>query len=831
MTIRNLNFLFAPSSVALIGASESSGTIAGALTSNIFGAGFNGQVFPVNPRQKSIAGVVSYPDISALPHPPDLAVIVTPLETIPELIGELGNKGTKAAVVVTPGFPENSESQDRELRHAMLTAARPHLLRIIGPGCLGVIVPGIGLNAGSGHIQPLPGNLAFVSQSGAVLTTVLEWATSRKIGFSHCISLGEMVDVDFGDMLDYLANDFSTRAILLYIENITSSRKFLSAARAAARNKPVIVVKAGRYAESSQAMVAHGCSLTGTDAIYEAVFRRAGILRVRDLQALFDAVQTLAMTRQVAGNRLAIITNGSGMGVMAADTLIDRGGRLAVLGQQTMASLFELLPSNWSRDNPIDIVSDAADNHFRDALKILDQDKGTDAILVLYCPTAETSSNAAAQAVMHTVKSRTSTYRQKPILTCWLGDESAIEARREFAKNNVPTYAIPTEAVRGFMQIVRYRESQEMLMETPASIAESFKPDTAGARQIIAYALAQNRSWLTSAEVRELLVAYTIPCIDSQITTSPITMTEQHPNAHELMIGMVDDPLFGPILIVGHGGVAADVIADKALALPPLNMHLAHDMLTHTRVYKLLLGYPGMPGADLESIALTLVKVSQLISDIAEIAELNINPLLADEHGVLVVDAQVKVIKTECAAADRLAILPYPKELEENLRLPDGQALLIRPIRPEDEPNFQKIFAGLTPEEIRLRFLHPMNTMPHSLAARLTQIDYDREMSLVVEGKSSVGEAELYGVVQITADPDKERAEFAIMLLHDMTGLGLGPMLLRRIIEYARSQGIREIFGEVLNDNRSMLKLCRVFGFAVKSDREDPGVKQVLLKL
>ena len=300
---------------------------------------------------------------------------------------------------------------------------------------------------------------------------------------------------------------------------------------------------------------------------------------------------------------------------------------------------------------------------------------------------------------------------------------------------------------------------------------------------------------------------------------------------HELMIGMAHDTLFGPVLMIGHGGVAAEVIDDRVLTLPPLNMHLAHDAITQTRVYKLLQGYPEVPGADLESIALTLVKVSQLVCDIAEIAELYINPLLADEHGVLVLDACIKLIKDEGAAVSRLAILPYPKELEESLHLPDGQTLLIRPIRPEDEPNFQKIFAGLTPEEIRLRFLHPMNTMPHSLAARLTQIDYDREMSLVVEGKNPAGETELYGVVQITADPDKERAEFAVLLRHDMTGLGLGPMLLRRIIDYSRSQGIGEIFGEVLHDNRSMLKLCRVFGFKVKSDREDPGIMLVSLKL
>ncbi len=898
MTIRNLNFLFAPRSIVLIGASQTPGTVAGVMTNNIFSAGFKGEIFPVNQKDKTSEGIATYPNIASLPQAPDLAVIAAPPDTVPGLIDQLGKRGTKAAVIIASGFSTIAEPQGRKITSAILAAAEPYLLRIIGPNSLGVMIPGVGLHAGFGLIHPLPGNLAFVSQSGAVLTAVLDWATSRKIGFSHCVALGDMADVDFGDMLDYLANDYATRAILLFIEDITSARKFLSAARAAARNKPVIVVKAGRHdTKNSQITASHTKSMANSDAVYEAVFRRAGILRVRDLQALFDAVQTLATTRQVAGDRLAIVANDGGIGAMAADTLINRGGQLAVLGQETMETFAKLLGTSWSQGNPIVMVSDAADNYYANALKILDQDKGTDAILVLHCPTALTSSTTAAQELIHAVKNRTSTFRQKAVFTCWLGDESAQEARRIFTENNISTFATPTEAVRGFMQIVRHRKSQEMLMETPPSITETFIPDTTGARQILAGALAENRLWLTSAEARALLLAYAIPFVDSYTATSPEAAAElaekiggltalkilsadiihrsevsgvslnletpevvrengaamlqrvmklrpdaslqgftvqpmiHRPHALELTISMVDDALFGPVLMIGHGGIAAEVIGDRTLTLPPLNMHLAHDAISQTRMYKLLQGYPGMPGADLDTIALTLIKVSQLISDCAEIAELHINPMLADEHGVLVLDARVKVVKAAGAAADRLAILPYPKELEESLQLPDGQMLLVRPICPEDEPNFLKIFDGLTPEEIRMRFLHPMNTLPHSLAARLTQIDYDREMSFVVEGKNAVGEKELYGVVQITADPDKERAEFAIMLLHDMTGLGLGPMLLRRIIEYARDQGIGEIFGEVLSDNRSMLKLCRVFDFTVKSDREDPGIMLVSLKL
>jgi acetyltransferase len=897
MTVRNLNHIFAPTSVALIGASEKPGTVGGVLAGNLFSAGFAGEIFPVNPKYRTIAGLTTYPDIASLPKAPDLAVIATPPDAVPGLVAELGRRGTKAAVVITAGFAEGDSAHGRELTKAMLAASRPHLLRIVGPNCLGVMVPGVSLNASFAHVPPLTGNLAFVAQSGAVLTAVLDWATSRQIGFSHCVSLGDMADVDFGDMLDYLASDPSTRAILLYIEAITQPRKFMSAARAAARIKPVIVVKAGRYAEGARAAASHTGALAGSDAVYDAAFRRAGMLRVKDMQALFDAVQTLAMVRQVPGDRLAILTNGGGLGVMATDTLIERGGRLAALTPATLQRLDEVLPATWSHGNPVDIIGDAQGSRYADALEALVNDQGSDAVLVINCPTAVASSTEAARAVIETLRERISIYRRKAVLTCWLGDGAALEARNLLTESRLPTYETPTQAVRGFMQMVRYRKSQEMLMETPPTIPEAFTQDAQGARRVIAGALADNRSWLTELEARAVLTAYAIPTVPSLFAASPeeaaraaaslgtavalkilspdivhksdvsgVSLNLETPevvrdnagamlarirelrpdarldgftvqpmvnrrHAHELIVGMVDDSHFGPVILFGHGGVAVEVIGDKALALPPLNMHLAHEVMSQTRVCSLLQGYRDVPAADLDGIALTLVKVSQLICDLAEVVELEINPLLADDEGVMALDARIRVVRAERPAMDRLAILPYPKELEETLVLPDGRCLLIRPIRPEDEPDFQKIFASLTPEEVRLRFLHLMNVLSHDQAARLTQIDYDREMALMVEGRNQAGEAELYGGVRISADPDMERAEYAILLRHDMTGLGLGPMLLRRIIDYARGRGIREIFGEVLSDNKTMLKLCRAFGFTVKSEREDPGVMYVSLKL
>lgn len=898
MTIRNLEFVFKPASVALIGASQRAGSIGAVVARNLFSAGFEGEIFPVNPKYKSIEGVATYPDIHSLPKPPDLAVIATPPDSVPGLIAELAARGTKGAVVITAGFGEGGSERGQKLRNAMLDAARPHLLRIIGPNCLGIMVPGTCLNASFAHIQPLTGKLAFVTQSGAVLTSILDWATAKGIGFSHFVSLGDMTDVDFGDMLDYLANDPHTQAILLYIEAVTHARKFMSAARAAARIKPVIVVKTGRHAEGARAAASHTGALAGADAVYDAAFRRAGMLRVTDMQALFHAAETLAMACKVSGDRLAILTNGGGIGVLATDALIDKKGRLAELSPETLARLNAVLPPTWSHGNPVDIIGDAPGSRYIDALEALMDDKWVDAILVLNSPTAVASSTEAARAVVDTTKKKSAPYATpKCLLTCWLGGEAPAAARRLFSENRIPTYETPTQAVRAFMQMVRYRRSQEMLMQTPPTIPETFTPDTETAQRVVDTALSDKRPWLTEAEAKSVLAAYGVPVVMTSVANTPeeagklaanlgksvalkilspdithktdvggvalnletpsavreaaVAMIElirnarpdarilgftvqpmiRRINAHELIIGVIDDAQFGPVILFGHGGTAVEVIRDKALALPPLNMHLAREVMARTRIYRLLEGYRGTPAADLDTIALTLVKISQLVCEIADIAELDINPLLADERGVVALDARIKVARATAPAAQRLAIRPYPKELEETVALPDGRILWLRPVRPEDEPGFHGLFASLSPEEIRLRFLHPMKILPHTLAARLTQIDYDREMALVLAAQSPSGEPELYGCVRIGADPDNERAEFAILLRSDMTGMGLGPMLLRRIIEYARSRGIGDIFGEVLAENKAMLKLCRAFGFIVKRDPGDPGLMIVSLKL
>ncbi|MGI9486884.1 MAG: GNAT family N-acetyltransferase [Geminicoccaceae bacterium] len=892
MTIRNLNHLFRPQSVALIGASKRVSSVGSVLAGNLFSSRFDGPIMPVHPKHRSIQGVLTFENVESLPLTPDLAVIATPPETVPSIIHQLGLRGTKAAVVITAGLNE-PHTDGSSLKQAMLDAARPHLLRIIGPNCLGVLVPGIGLNASFAHIDPLPGKLAFVAQSGAVLTSVIDWAVTRGIGFSHLVALGDMSDVDFGDMLDYLANDPDTSAILLYIEAISDARKFMSAGRAAARMKPVVVVKAGRHPEGARAATSHTGALAGVDAVYDTAFRRAGMLRVIQLEELFDAVQTLAMVKSPDGDRLVIVTNGGGVGVMATDALMDHGGELAKLDPETISELDRRLPPTWSKTNPVDIIGDAPPERFKHAMTAVADDPNVDAILAINCPTAIASPTEAGAAVIQAV----GRHRRRPTFTCWLGDGAALEARRAFAEHGIPTFETPEDAVSAFRQLVAYRCNQKTLMETPAAMSEELTPDLATARSVIEPALETGRVWLTEPEAKQLLAAYDIPVTKTLQATTPReaakmaaeigggvalkilsediihksdvdgvaldlygpkhveeaaeAMLERvraaspdaniigfavqpmihRPGAHELIVGVVTDAAFGPLILFGQGGTAVELLDDKALAMPPLNMRLAHEAMSKTRIYRLLQGYRDRPPVALDAIAETLIKVARLVIDHPEVDELDINPLLADDFGVMALDVRVKLAPTEKTGSERLAIRPYPRELEEVVTLKDGRKLLLRPVRPEDEPAFHLGFTKLTPEEIQLRFFTPLKTLSHVMAARFTQIDYDREMALVLADEGVAGEAAIFGVARLVADPDNERAEYAIIVGHDMTGQGLGELMMNRLISYARKRRVGEIQGEVLRKNAPMLGLCEKLGFVQSTVPDDPSIVHVSLDL
>jgi acetyltransferase len=891
MTIRNLDHLLAPKSVALIGASTEEGSVGLITARNLLGGGFGGPVWLVNPKHREIEGHPCHPAIADLPAVPDLAVVATPPHTVPGIIGELGGRGTLAAVVITAGVRN-------DLRQRMLDAARPYCLRVQGPNCLGLMVPGLGLNASFSNRPPLAGDLAFLSQSGALITAIVDWARGHRIGFSHVVSLGDMADADFGDLLDYLAGDAKSRAILLYMEAVTHAPKFLSAARRAARSKPVIVVKAGREAAGARAALSHTGALAGADAAYEAAFRRAGLLRVRELDDLFSAAEILARHPRLAGERLAILTNGGGAGVMAADRLAELGGRLAALSAAATAALDAVLPATWSRGNPVDIVGDAGPARYTQALEVLLEDPCADAVLVINCPTALASSTAVAEDVVATLDRRKMAGKAlKPILTSWLGDEASRDARSLFAARGIASFPTPSEAIDGFMQLVRYARAQEELMRTPPSLPEELGLDTDAARRTIAAVLAAGRSVLSEVEAKTLLAAYGIPVVPTEVAASPAEVAAlaarwvpaygscvvkvlsddithksdvggvrlglerpeeaQHaaedilervarlrpearvkgftvqpmirrPRAVELIAGMSVDPTFGPLLMFGAGGTAVEVVRDAAHALPPLDLNLAHDLMRQTRVWRLLQGYRDRPAADVAALAEVLVRLGYLVARHPEVREVDINPLLADETAIIALDARVRVEDPAGSPRVAMAIRPYPSEWATEARVAPVGSVRIRPIRPEDEALYAAFFARLTPDDQRLRFFSARADLSHRFLARLTQIDYAREMAFVAIAAAT---GELLGVVRFVADPDYTQGEYAILVRSDLKGRGLGWRLMQHLIAYARAEKIDELYGSVLTENATMLRMCRELGFRVEPDPADAALRRVVLRL
>ncbi|CAO1663783.1 GCN5-related N-acetyltransferase [Halomonas sp. NYA30] len=888
MSIRNLDALFSPTTIALIGASNRPGSVGAVLARNLFDAGFEGPILTVNPSERAIRSALNYHTVSELPLAPDLAIIATPPDTVPGLIRELGERGCRAAVVITAGFGEGEHADGQVLKQAMLDAAKPYLMRIVGPNCLGILAPHQGINASFAHIMPQKGNVAFVTQSGAVATSILDWASARGIGFSHVVSLGSMSDVDFGDMLDYLALDPKTHSILLYVEAITEARKFLSAARKASRNKPVVVVKAGRSDAGAKAALSHTGALAGADAVYDAAFRRAGMLRVNTLDELFQAAGTLATGIHVKGDRLAILTNGGGIGVLAVDELAEMQGRLAELSEATLARLDSVLPSTWSHANPVDILGDAPGERYTSALEALLNEKEADAILVMNCPTAVADSLDAAQAVVDTLGSK-----RPAVLTCWLGEGAPAKARRLFAAQKIPTYETPEQAIRAFWHLSSYWRNQQTLMETPPPISTGGTIDKASANAIIDQVLKDERNVLTEPEASAILSAYGIPTVPAIAVHTPEEASEaakqlgfpvvlkilsrdishksdsggvqlnlaspgavaqaaedmlatihqvapearldgfnvqpmiRRPGAHELILGVAEDSVFGPIIMFGQGGTAVELIGDRVVGLPPLNPLLAQEMIQATRISRLLRGYRDRPAANLEAISLTLIKLSQLISDLDRVVELDINPLLADASGVIALDARI-VVKADREQRPPFAIRPYPQQLEQTIETRNGQRYSLRPIRPEDEGALVEMLRHSTSDDVRLRFFAAIRRFDHAFAARLTQIDYDREMAFVALPPNK---QEIVGIVRLSADPDKEKAEFAIMVRSDMKGTGLGYRLMQQMIDYARESGFQQVFADVLRENHAMREMAKEFGFVVQPANDETDTVMVVLNL
>lgn len=772
MSIRNLDSLFEPASVAIFGASLRPDRMGTQVMNNMAESGFAGAIWPVNPKYEQLRGIPCYPRLSALPRAPDLAIICTPPDTVPGLIADLGARGTRGAIILTP--------LGDTTRQQVMRAARPYLLRILGPGGIGLLAPLAGLNASAAHAGAKPGKTAFISQSSTVMTAVLDWAQLHGIGFSRVVSVVEGGDIDLGDILDYLAADDDTTAIIMHIESVTCARKFISAARLAARGKPVVVLKAGR---------------SGDDKVYDAVIRRAGMLRVYSSADLFDAVETVARARQTRGTRLAIMSNGSGTGKLAADALQYVHGKLAQFSPETGKLLRNELPAGLVLANPIDIGGEAsAERHVAVASALL-ADPGADALLVVHAPSSAAASTGVAQALAPLLRQS-----GRSVLSCWLGGASVAGARQVFADAGLPTYDTPEKAVRAYSQVVQYSRNQALLIEVPGQVPAHSVPERQAARNLVQAARAAGKAELEPADLSAVLAAYGLP----------LATAAAGGDVQQLRMAMHVDPVFGPAISVGLGGSAGRVVDDRAVGLPPLNTVLARDMLRRTGVGRALV-------EERDILCGALVHVAELVADIGEIASLEIDP-------VTVVDGVLQVHSAHAALGPRraessMAIRPYPQELEQEIQW-QGAPLLLRPIRPEDAPAHVRFFSRLDPDDVRLRFFSAMKELPPTQLARLTQIDYDRAMAFIATRTGADGLPETLGVVRAVADPDNQKAEFAIVVRSDLKGKGLGNILFQKLLDYFRSRGTREITGEALSENIGMQQLMRRFGGTVTASRE-----------
>jgi acetyltransferase len=884
MSIRHLDQLFCPRSVAVFGASERPDSVGRAVYANLLAGGFTGEAHAVNPKYREVQGRLCHHSLAELDQVPDLAVICTPAVTVPGIVEALGAAGCRAAVVITAGF-SNDVEDGPELRRSLLEAAGRHGLRLLGPNCVGLLRPGIGLNASFAPDMARPGGIACIAQSGGLATAMLDWAASRSIGFSAFVSMGNCLDVDIPDVLDYFAVDTRTSAILLYVESTGDGRKFLSAARAAARNKPMIVVKAGRAEEGARAALSHTGAMTGSDDVFNAALQRSGALRVDGIEDLFSAAELLAHAPRLSGPNLAILTNTGGAGILATDALILGGGRLARLSEDTLARLDSRLPAHWSRANPVDIIGDADSDRYLEAFDALAADASVDAILLVHAPTALIETEALAEALVPAARKA-----RQAVLGCFLGGESARRAAGRFGAAGLASFSSPEDAIKAFLQLAAYYRNQASLTECPDSRPEDFQIDLAGIRGRIGCVQEQGRRWLSEVEAKGVLNEAGIPVVETRIVadadaaaaeaselgfpvalkvvSSKITHKSdiggvaldledaeavheaarrierlvrragydgiegfavqpmiRRPDALELILGASTDPVFGPVLMFGQGGTAVEVLADHALALPPLNRKLAGEMIDRTRVARLMAGYRDTPPVDRRAVIDALLRLSTLILAEPRIESLDINPLLVDSDGIVALDARIE-LRQDPGPRPRSAIAPYPAS-ERETREFQGRAIEIRPIRPEDEPAHAEFFDSLEVEDVRFRFFGVIRHPEHGQLARFTQIDYDREMAFVA--------AELdpplrtLGVARAVFDRAHRSAEFAVVVRSSIKGGGLGRLLLEKIIDYCRRVGVQRLVGQVMQDNDRMLALARSLGFKLRPAEE--GVHEVVLEL
>ena len=888
MSIQNLDKIFDPHRVAVIGASDTPTSVGYTVLRNLIGSGFRGVVYPVNPKRESIQGIQAYKDIPSLPHAPDLAVICTPAKTVPDLIRQCGEVGTRGVVIISAGFREIG-AEGRELERLVLEEKNKFDgMRIMGPNCLGIIVPGINLNASFAASSPKKGHVGFISQSGALCTSVLDWAIDEGIGFSYFVSVGNMLDVTMGDLMDYFGSATETQSIILYIESISEAREFMSAARAFARTKPIVAYKAGRFAESAQAAASHTGAMAGVDAVYEAAFQRAGIVRIFDVDDMFDCAELLAKKKTTHGDRLAIITNAGGPGVMTTDALIARNGHIANLSEETIKALDEVLPPFWSHGNPIDVLGDAPADRYAKAMEVVLKDKNVDAALIILTPQAMTDPTATAKAV-----AKAADGSRKPVLAAWMGGRMVSEGIQIMNEAGLPTYTTPEKAIRAFMHLVSYARNLEVLHETPRDVPMAFQLDRSRLRGVFDTILTEGTDILSENVSKAFLEAYEIPITKPQLARSadeavdladrigyPVVMKIHSPdithktdvggvtlnlgnaeavaaeytamtqraaqsrpeadvrgvtvqpmvtatNAFELIMGTKKDPIFGSVIMVGMGGVAAEVFKDRALALPPLNASLARRMLSSLKSWPLLTGYRGKPGANIDMLVETIMRFSYLVADYPEIKEFDVNPLLVTPEKVVALDARVVVDRDLVVHTARpyshLAIRPYPEEFVTHRKLKDDVPVTLRPIKPEDEPLWHDLLGSCSTESIWFRFSYLFKQTTHEMATRYCFIDYDREMGIVAEVEEN-GERKLIGVGRLVADMNHEAAEYAVIVSDRWHGHGLGGLLTDYCLEVAKRWGVKRVVAETSKENSKMLTTFRNRGFEMDDKHEEDVV-------
>ncbi len=887
-----LSPLLEPKSVGVIGASQREASLGNVVIRNMQNAGFRGRLFAVNPKHESVLGVPCYKSVEDVPHRLDLVVIAVRADQVLSIVESCGRAGVKAVIIMSTGFSETGARGALLERH-VVEAARRYRIRLLGPNCLGIMRPVLGLNATFAHVSAIKGTIGLISQSGALCTSILDWAEPNNIGFSAVVSLGSSSDIDFGEVLEYMISDPRTESIIMYVEGIRDARRFMSALRGAARVKPVLLIKVGRHPDVSRAIRSHSGSMSGNDAVFDAALRRAGVIRLYNMGQLFAAANALFSHFRPRGNRLAIVTNGGGPGVMAADRAADLGIPLSEFSDGTMEKLNAALPPGWSHGNPVDILGDADVERYRKAVQAVLEGPNVDGVLVMLTPQANTDPTAVAEAVVELEKTA-----DKPVVTCWMGEQLVGPGRKVFEAAGIPTFRTPEPAVELFSHLSAYYRNQKLLMQTPASLSHLNPPSVESARLVIETALAERRKVLNSMESKALLAAFRIPIAQTVVARSateamvlaeeiglPVVMKIDSPsiihkadsggvrlnlgslaavrtayqeileevrknkpaatingvaiepmilkrNGRELVVGVRRDAVFGPVIAFGEGGNRVVANRDMEIALPPLNHYLVRDLIKSSRVSTLLGEFRTMPPVNMESLEFVLLRVSEMVCELPWITELEINPLIVDENGAVAVDARVTV-ENVSPSVDRyahMAIHPYPSQLITKWTSVDGVEVTIRPIKPEDAELEVEFVRTLSAETKYYRFMNTMRELPPAMVARLTQIDYDREMAFLATIQEDGKEVEI-GVCRYAVNPDGESCEFAIVVADAWQRHGLARKLMGVLIETARNKGIMYMNGVFLANNERMLKFVQGLGFTLSNDPEDSTVKIGVLPL